>query len=279
MANSTNSSDDSASTYELLSEVVSKWNALHDRSNIPDFLYHYTTFDGLHNILKEQSLRATFSGTLNDGSEWEFGKSVIRKYPVPERISQKLAPPPSMVIPPPEAMFVTCFCEASNLLSMWRSYTEQGGGFCLGFYGPELDKLQRDDLIVGSFAARLVKMYYGDKPSPQMEQLLGCCGHSMAEWVLENMIKHQGFQEEQEWRLIVPDPPASLMSFHSGNASIKASVEIRNHHGDGKLPLKKIVYGPTLRNDTALAKTLSWMLDKYGYGDVAVNASEIPYRL
>jgi hypothetical protein len=185
-----------------------------------------------------------------------------------------------MVIAPPKAIFVTCFCEESNLLSMWRSYTGHGGGFCLGFDGSELSRLQRDDLKVGSFAARLVKIYYGEKPPPQMEQLLELGGHSMAEWVLENMIKHQGFREEKEWRIIVPDPPASLMSFHGGNASIKASVQLRNHYRDGKLPLKEIVYGPTLRNDTAPARTLSWMLDKYGYDDgVAVKASEIPYRL
>jgi Protein of unknown function (DUF2971) len=279
MASPMNASDDSDSAYKRLADVLSKWNELFDRSQIPPVLYHYTTFDGLHGILKDSALRATFSETLNDGSEWEFGKSVIRRYPIPEGTSQEPAPPPSMVIPPPKAIFVTCFCEESNLLSMWRSYTGQGGGFCLGFEGPKLNTLQRDNLIVGSFAARLVKVYYGEKPRSELEQLLRCGGHSMAEWVLENMIKHHGFQEEKEWRIIVPDPPASLMSFHSGNANIKASVQIRNHQGDGKLPLRKIVYGPTLRNDTALARTLSWMLDKYGYGDVALKASEIPYRL
>jgi hypothetical protein len=262
-----------------MADVLSKWNELQDRSQIPELLYHYTTFDGLHGILKDDSLQATFSKALNDGSEWEFGKSVISRYPISEQTSLELMPPPSWIVLPPKSMFATCFCEEATLLSMWRSYTGQGGGYCLGFEGPQLDTLQRDDLTVGSFAARLVKVYYGETPPAHMRNLLECGGHSSAEWVLENMIKHDGFKEEKEWRIIVPDPPTSIMSFHCGSATVKASVQIRNHHGNGKLPLKKIVYGPTLRNDAALAQTLTWMLEKHGYGDVAAEACAIPYRL
>jgi hypothetical protein len=100
---------------------------------------------------------------------------------------------------------------------------------------------------------------------------------STADWVFENMIKHDGFREEKEWRILVPDPPADIMSFHSSHASVKASVQIKNVHG--KLPLRKIVYGPTLRQDTALEQTLRWMLEKYKYSDVALEACMIPYRL
>lgn len=111
-----------------------------------------------------------------------------------------------------------------------------------------------------------------------MEDLLNSGGPIWATWVLENMIKHKSFEEEKEWRIIVPDPPASLMSFHSAHATVKASVQIRSL-GDRKLPLKEIVYGPTLRDDAALEETLKWLLEKYGYGDVALKACPIPYRL
>jgi len=260
--------------------VLSKWNELFNPAQVPPFLFHYTTFEGLKGILKDNALRATFSQSLNDGSEWEFGRSVVRKYPVPEEMAKALAPPSPWAEPAPKSIFVTCFCEESDLLSMWRSYSVHGGGYCLGFDGPHLANLQRERLEkLGEFAARLVKVYYGESLPPLVEGLLKSGAHSTAEWVLENIIKHHGFVEEKEWRIIVPDPPVSLMSFHAGQVNIKASVLVRNHDGDHRLPLKKLFYGPTLRDDAALETTLRWLLESYGYGDVEVVRSVIPYRL
>jgi hypothetical protein len=262
----------------ILNDVMSKWNELFDKAAIPDLLYHYTSFDGLNGILKDNALRASFSQTLNDGSEWEFGRSVVQKYPIPSKTAQALFPPSSWTVPAPTSMFVTCFCEEPNLLSMWCAYTAQGGGFCLGFDGQALNGgLQRDKLVPGAFAARLVRVYYGEEPPAKMESLLQGGGHSTAQWVLENMIKAPGFYEEKEWRIIVPNPPADLMAFYSGQATVKAFVQIKSQ--SGKLPLKKLIYGPTLRDDKALKQSLEWMLQKYEYEGVEVVPSGIPYRL
>jgi len=48
---------------------------------------------------------------------------------------------------------------------------------------------------------------------------------------------------------------------------------------DDKLPLRKIIYGPTLRNDTAPDKTLKWMLERYEFPGVVVEKCPIPYRV
>jgi hypothetical protein len=262
---------------ELFNRLVSAWNHLHDSSKIPDLLWHYTTFEGLIGILHDNALRATFSQTLNDGSEWAFGKEIVKRFPIPKNVSKALKSP--LVVDPPKAIFVTCFCERPDLLSMWRSYTVSGGGYCLGFDGPKLNELQRDDLVVNDFAARLVKMYYGTRLPTRMKDLLQCGGDANAAWVIENMIKHPGFREEQEWRIIVPNPPASLMSFHSAHATTKASVQIRNHNGDKKLPLRRIVLGPTIRKDIGLDNTLAWLLERHGYSGVKLESSNVPYRL
>jgi hypothetical protein len=278
---------------ETVAKSVAQWNILFKPSKIPSLLYHYTTFDGLIGILETHSLRATFSETLNDGSEWKYGRKIVKSKsgPISSTVRNELTPPPGFVQPPPTRMFVTCFCEKPNLLSMWRSYTAQGGGFSLGFDGARLADLQRANLVPGSFAPRLVKVYYGTTLPKAMLRLLQAGGHVHAEWVLENMIKHKAFEEEREWRIIVADPPVSMMTFHRGNATIKVSIPVRT--ADRRripdptlpslqplpLPLKKLVYGPTLRDDTALRKTLKWLLERYGYKDVAVEASRIPYRL
>jgi hypothetical protein len=105
---------------------------------------------------------------------------------------------------------------------MWRSYTSVGGGYCLGFDGPKLDDLQRDDLQVNDFAARLVPVYYGTRLPTALRSLLKGGYHANAPWVFENMIKHPGFKEEKEWRIMLPNPPVSLMSFQKCEWCYKA---------------------------------------------------------
>jgi Protein of unknown function (DUF2971) len=273
-------SDKPSNPFAILVDALDKWNAVFDASQIPELLYHYTDFDGLLGILSKHSLRATFSETLNDGSEWVYGKDVLKSNSraTSDSVRDALRPPADLVQPPPKSMFVTCFCEEPNLLSMWRSYTTHGGGFSLGFEGTKLSSLQIDNPSVGSYAARLVRIYYGKVLPEPLLALLESEGQIYAEWVLENMIKDDAFREEREWRIIVPDPPVSSMSFHRGHENIKASVDIKNQDGR-PLPLKRLLYGPTLRDDEATKKTLTWMLTRYGYKDVIPEPSGIPYRL
>ena len=46
----------------------------------PQTLCHYTDFSGLKGILETQSLWATDSRTLNDGTEEQYGFNVVKDY-------------------------------------------------------------------------------------------------------------------------------------------------------------------------------------------------------
>ncbi len=259
---------------EQLLASLSEWEKVFDPQLIPATLYHYTTFEGLQGIAKENALRATFGKSLNDSSEGEFGKTIVSKYA--DAVSrERHRPPLYMTLPAPESMFVTCFCEDGDLLSMWRCYSAQGGGYCLGFDGPQVAELDRSEMKAGEYAARPVKVFYGEAGSKSLGESMATGAHMWAEWAFENMIKHGGFAEEKEWRVLVPAPPVSQMSFHSSYSGIKASVQIR--HRSGKLPLKTVRCGPTVRPETQTV--VKWMLEKYGYPEVTVSGCEIPYRL
>ena len=105
----------------------------------PETLCHYTDFSGLKGILETQSLWATDSRTLNDGTEEQYGFKVVKDYlkarlgesPEGIQLDQAMAAHSSR-------NFATCFCEGANLLSMWKGYAGQGGGFCLEFDGRAL---------------------------------------------------------------------------------------------------------------------------------------------
>jgi hypothetical protein len=93
--------------------------------------------------------------------------------------------------------------------------------------------------------------------------------------------KHPAFQEEREWRLVPINPELSAIRFRQGYSDIKPYVEVTPDMADGRgrLPLKRIVFGPTLRNDGVVAEVIALMLEHYGYSNVLVEPSNIPYRL
>jgi hypothetical protein len=266
--------------YDAMVESLNLFRKLFGDEQYPELLYHYTSFDGLKGILGSDSLRATFSECLNDASERMYAREVIERHldtPVieePEIPAWAKNPSAKM---PPESMFITCFCDDRDNLNMWRSYTQQAGGFALGFQALALANLHPNGRL-NVYGPRLVKVHYGDHLTPDMLRALNSEMRSSMRWIFENVIKHPAFKDEKEWRLYLPDPPVEAMSFCGGNATIKPFVSMKHPNGI-KLPLRRLVYGPTLRDDQALRTTLTWILKKNGYENVEVVPSEIPYRL
>jgi hypothetical protein len=84
-----------------------------------------------------------------------------------------------------------------------------------------------------------------------------------------------------ERRIVIRDPPLSSVKFRAGHANIKPYIELHPAAADGlkRLPLRKVVFGPTLRNDETLIDTISMMLERYGCAGVSVEPSGIPFRL
>jgi hypothetical protein len=82
--------------------------------------------------------------------------------------------------------------------------------------------------------------------------------------------------------MVLRNPDLSSIQFRPGQSDIKAYIGVSNLLADGSagpLPLRRIVFGPTLRNDGVVADVLTLMLERYGYPDVPVEPSNMPYRL
>jgi hypothetical protein len=226
----------------------------------PDALCHYTDFWGLKGILETGTLWATDTQTLNDDSEIEYGLNVVREYvrqsPDKDTALRLLA----AMEQPNERTFACCFCERNDVLSMWITYAKRGGGYCLEFEGTP-------GLLASSFPPFPVrlpfKMSYGTTlPGPVKRMLQyarqfarkGDIETSVsASWIkkLAMRFKHPAFTHEQERRIVIPDPPVSAMRFRAGDADIKPYIELCPTAADGsrRLPLRRIIFGPTLRQD------------------------------
>jgi hypothetical protein len=256
----------------------------------PETLCHYTDFWGLKGILETGTLWATYTQTLNDDSEIEYGLEVVRDYVAkfPDKdTSFRLA---NAIERMDVRTFACCFCERSDLLSMWITYAKRGGGYCLEFEGNR-------GLLACSFppfSVRLpFRMSYGKTLPKAVEAMLEhACQFARsgdieaivsASWIkkLAMRFKHPAFKHEEERRIVIPDPPVSAMRFRAGDADVKPYIELLpvTPEGSRKLPLRRITFGPTLRNDKVLIEALGLMLERYGYKGVPVESCGIPYRL
>jgi hypothetical protein len=114
-------------------------------------LYHYTTSEGLKGIVENEELWASSAYYLNDSAEILYGYRLLdlaletwikRANPQANTVSLGLAESfrryfghdalERNVITP---IYLTCFCEDSNLLSQWRAYGSSGG-YSVGFRVP-----------------------------------------------------------------------------------------------------------------------------------------------
>lgn len=241
-------------------------------------LYHYTDFEGLRGILQSHKLRATYNRVLNDASEQIHAESVLS-----EELKRSA---PSVLSAGPvfdqKPHFVTCFCESAKLLSMWRSYAARGGGYCLGFdYDRLKDFMCWPEPSVGQSVPLLVPVLYGCASESIRSYLDASCqsGSAIAPY-LSSMIKHDAFAEEREWRIIARDPPRRYMMFRSGTANIRPSIDLSwKAESTSNLPLVSVTFGPTLRKEDRPKEIIEWMLEKFGYRDITVRESGIPFRL
>jgi hypothetical protein len=188
--------------------------------------------------------------------------------------------------------FVTCFCTDPNLLSMWRAYAYRGGGYCLGFDSSELRNLVNEQTVKRKRQPFnwLFQIVYGEPETRLRDSLRELAGRieqdptrSLAfavARILAGKIKHESFKEEHEWRIILHDPSVEEMQFREGHNNIIPYVDLRRQPAGAVqlLPLRKVVCGPTLRNDDESVKIVNWMLAKHGYNGVAIERCEIPYR-
>lgn len=203
-------------------------------------LFHYTTAEGFLSILDTKELWATSVRHLNDSSEFVHALEKYSKH-FEEVVAKKLH---STINPVIDHMLngakriaetdipahVISFSEQGNQLSQWRAYSRGMNGISIGF-GP-------DHFIFKNPNFKLVKCVYTDYEHNQLcEALIESLaerekrmdGHTDKDvkefeaWAydfayLASAIKSEGFQEEQEWRLICLDRPN--LGFRSGRFGI-----------------------------------------------------------
>jgi hypothetical protein len=259
----------------------------------PAELFHYCGVDGFYGIVTEKTLWMSDVFTLNDASEMLYARTIVDEV----LRSQNPRPPWLKDITPQcefldvaskWGMYVSCFCAEGDLLSQWRGYGAQGGGFAIGF-----DRLRlRNYCQIGNKATNPLPLIYDKEEQRRHVQNLtrrACeiaTNHNLKANDFQDFkdafcfhlttympqIKNPAFREESEWRLLRID---ETPKFRPARGIIVPYLEL------SKIPpdvFKSVTLGPAVEPEFGLRPT-KLFLESHGMTHVEVRQSQIPLRV
>jgi hypothetical protein len=269
-------------------------------------LFHYTNQTGFLGILKEQRIRATHVGHLNDRSEVEHAAQMIKDH------VQELRNKPSPVLPnlldwmltalhgmtaQKTGLFVVSFSGIPDSLPQWDRYSPDFG-YALGFDRTLLELVNRvseNDVR----PARLIRILYShaDKLELVTETIsnlldranaVGLVGFTTKQtWTTWNMdflrclsllltgLKHEAYQSEEEFRLVVLHDPRFPTLAREGRHGIATYVNLEPRDLD-RLPLTSVVVGPSHYPESAKFAVQQLLVRTLGVD--AIRNSTVPKR-
>lgn len=229
-------------------------------------LYHYTDVQAVHSILKTRTIRLTDIRFLNDKEELLEGLSVLNETLLNEiDTNLKYKEEAANVIHHSlinvetsnndlNPLYVFSLSSEKNQLSQWRAY----GSYAIEFDTEQLrenvnilapciydlnEKIRRSTIEVKKSVTVIAK------EMEKYEGSLGPCGYDSMIYLMHDAatFKHDGFIEEKESRIIVPESDLYEIQYRPRNGILIPYIEI-------KLPLdciKSIQLGPMENQDLA----------------------------
>lgn len=305
----------------LIDPFLTSWlekHAMGDGAN----LFHYTDLNGLKGILKQRGFWLSHTSSLNDPSELKYGKELVLKL-LDEQILDEddtdmrsfynsIKVSVSAFGMAMHEIFIACFCESGNLLSQWRAYSNQGGGYSLGFnlsnssriwydkgslqdgikpllrkviYDPELQK----ELVLNYLI--LIKEGYEQGIRGIIDDRMDRNHHaavmgSQASNMLLDFVmsfKNPAFSEEKEWRLIHVtldnDQPEKLQFREGKNGLIpyKQSYLYNSEEESHQFPLSSICLGPSIEPESQKKAIRLYLFNSTTQDDLI--KMDNPYRI
>lgn len=306
-----------------------------------DTLYHYTTADGLLGIIDKPkfdttltadpskaftralSLRASDVRYLNDSAELRYGANIVARHiddAMPSITNPRFAAlltglaanlrtanPLTNNAGPGMRLYATCFCTNGDLLSQWRGYGHNGGGYAIGI---PRDVLENHTWSVreGNMPplnsqwqqARLHSVLYkpedAESLARQAVQALidheglvtsGPIDGDDSEWAtiivaeVLAMLKHEGFSEEDEVRLILTGDSSERPQFRTGATGLipYRDLIVNRRDDDNHTPrtITSLIVGPG-PNQELRVEAAQRLLTVNGHDPNIVTPSKTPYK-
>ena len=262
---------------------------------VPPVLYHYTTQGGLLGILRDNCMWATAAHYLNDSSEYAYGLELIadalRAESTKANSHEEAANLSAIAeaLSPFLSICVVSLSSEGDLLSQWRAYAGNLGGFALGLRSEYLreaahpqgfylvpclytraDQQEAASQLIEEFRERMVaSTEWG------LREQGGCVAAVMR---LAMMLKDSSFAEEREWRLISMPKMVTALEFRQGTSMLvpffKFALDTRR---DAYLDSVRV--GPTPHRELSV-NAVRMLLRKLelSNADHMVTETRIPFR-
>ena len=273
---------------------------------LPPVLYHYCSEQAFRAIVNNGCVWASDAAHMNDALEGVWLDEVVKRIEEPEwddwRESGHILHDYRVW---KTDFYIACLSEKGDLLSQWRSYADDGRGASigLGLEGLEMPTgLSFTDVFhMSSLGCTIDRVVYDEASQDEVaRRVFRYVDHLMRSAAAERgyfydaivdtgrdclayvskLLKHPGFSEEQEWRLIYdgksdrrPDQINSDLK-HRFRGKEKIGYFEFSIRSATQL-LREVVLGP--KSDLSVEETAQ-LLRAAGYRDVEIRRSMIPYR-
>lgn len=284
-----------------------------EHQDLPGVLYQYTSYLGLTGILSNHSVWMTDITYLNDTSEMKLGLDLLEKC-INEKMSSvskachRVLGAASMAISSTASILtggylIACFCMNNDLLSQWRAYGNNGTGYNVGFDSAKLANTpqmhvrkviydpSKQTYFIKNAVDKICELFEITRANGTMSPLDDRdLAVLFTDLLLKNIheflitFKHKAFAEENEWRVIFPynfRDDLEKLKFRQYNGMPVPYMELGLDRMDKSIPLLpivKVTHGPVLHPQLT-KKSLSLMMQKYGYAYAEIEGSETPLRL
>lgn len=261
----------------------------------PAELFHYCGVDGFYGIVTNKTLWLSDVFTLNDASEMLYARAIVDEV-LRSQDSRPAWLPKGMIIESEFLdvaskwrMYVSCFCAEGDLLSQWRGYGAQGGGFAIGF-----DRLRLRNYCQNNDITNPLPLIYDkeEQRRPVLNLTRRACEIAAKHDLKANdfqdfnnaftfhlttympQIKNPAFKEESEWRLLRTGSNETP-KFRPVRGIIVPYLELSNIPSD---VFRSVTLGPAVEPEFALRPT-KLFLESHGMTHVEVRQSQIPLRV
>lgn len=304
------SSADYFKKIETLNESIdNQIDRISKRNNIPENIFHYTDVSGLFSILSNNTIRLSHLYYLNDSKEYKYGLEIVNRV-IDEALSDSSVHPKIRLFlseyqsfrqgMPLGSYCVACFSGTGDKLSQWRAYAGNGAGYSIGFKSQNLNDASRWSLVRVVYdleeQVKIIRYVIDNYTEHAKANLDFTESESDKDKVITTFIafalrldsevvrfKHPGFQEEDEYRLVLSNDMSGFLFRPARDMMIPYldlpgwNDSLRNH-----LPICEIVIGPTNKYERFLViNSLTALLKSKGYNIDAsdIKQSGIPYRI
>lgn len=261
-----------------------------------DTLYHYTDTEGLLGIVRDRCIWATHARYLNDSSELDYVEEVLARCASrlvgqfssgpAQRLAMSLADR-SYGIDFLGSIFVSSFSEEPDVLSQWRAYSGDGGGYAIGLdtsavprhrdfdwlssslVGVLYEAKKQDEVIEPYLSDALTLIHRAAADRPELDLPLILQFRSSFDTFLARLLpalKNPGFREEREWRVVAlgyGESFGSPVEFRSTRLGLTPFVELQWEERIPP-PITDLVLGPTFNTEVAKQAAKEFLLS-HGY--------------